>query len=96
MSAMANMLADVLKKSLPPEVVAMLTKENFETFKSNAEALVVELREGMAELRAQNAVILATLEGMKNDGRDDSDGNASAGKRCGNRPAPGDNGSADK
>lgn len=92
MSVMSDMLADVLKKSLPPEVMAMLTPENMQAFKNNAEALVMELRSGIANCQSQNTATHATLDNIveklavimertENDGRD---GNRKPRARSGN------------
>lgn len=82
MSAMNNMLADILKKALGPEVGALMTEENMTKFKANAEALVMELRDGIANCQRQNELILAALERIEsNDGRNDS-GKPAARKRA--------------
>lgn len=92
MSVMSDMLADVLKKSVPPEVFAMLTPENMQTFKNNAEQLVTELRQGIANCQAQNVEIIAMLDSVlatqghlmertENVGRDDSSSPRPARKR---------------
>lgn len=74
MSAMNSMLADILKKAMGPEAAAFLTEENMSAFKKNAEGLVLELREGIANCQRQNIEILERLERIENDGRNDSGG----------------------
>lgn len=101
MSVMSDMLADVLKKSVPPEVFAMLTPENMQAFKNNAEQLVTELRQGIANCQAQNMEALQKIDrllqltGEIHERRDDSAGARPATRKRGSGSAA-DSGTGDE
>lgn len=68
MSMMADMLSDMLKKSLPPEVMEMLTAENIKQIGDKANAFISELRSSLTAIEDNQTLILKKLERMENGG----------------------------
>lgn len=73
---MSDMFADVLKKMVPPEVMAMLTPEKISEFGERLNAVVSDIRDRMDRIEAKQNDILVAIEGIKNerDSSNDSDG----------------------
>lgn len=75
MSAMGDMLGDILKKALPPEVMAMLTPENMQDIGNKANAFIAEMRSSLKSIEDNQLLILKKLERIEeNGGRDSSNG----------------------
>lgn len=74
MSAMSDMLGDMLKKALPPEVMAMLTPENIKEIGDKANAFIVEVRGTLENIEDTQLLILKRMERLEeNGGRNSSD-----------------------
>lgn len=71
MSAMSDMLGDVLRKALPAEVMAMLTPENMREIGNKANAFIQEMRSSLRSIEETQSLILKKLERLENGGRDD-------------------------
>lgn len=67
MSAMEKMLANILKDMLPPEVLAVATKENIEKIIGAAKDLKESLEQGMRVIQDEQASQRAMLEELLND-----------------------------
>lgn len=65
MGAMENMLASMLQKAIPPDVLAMLTPEKIEEYKNGVKALWAEHKEQVDRIEQKLDCIL--LEASKND-----------------------------
>lgn len=89
MSMMQEMLADMLKKSLPPEVMELLTPEKIKEFGERANAFISDLRSGLDRIEAGQKETLARLENLERIVADDR-------RNCSKRPGkqPGSNGDA--
>jgi hypothetical protein len=73
MSAMEDMLAKMLQKALPPELMALLTPANIEEFGNNIAAFAAEIRERLSNIEAKQERQRATLEELLDHvGRKDS------------------------
>ena len=73
MSAMSDMLGDMLKKAIPPEVAAMLTPENMNAIGEKANAFIIEVRSTLSSIEETQTLILKRLERIEgNGGRDSS------------------------
>lgn len=81
MSAMSDMLGDILKKALPAEVMAMLTPENVQEIGNKANAFITEMRGSMKSIEDNQTLILKKLERMEVNGG--SDNSIGAGKPSG-------------
>ena len=80
---MQDMVADMLKKSIPPEVMAMLTPEKLKEIGEKANAFVTDIRQSLDYIKVQNATthelqnaILAKLEATDNDDGNSESGNS--------------------
>lgn len=78
-----QMIADMLMKALPPEVMAMLSRENIDLIKQKVNAAYKYQTDMLEDIAANQKIILEILEG-KNDGSNSS----------GQLPAPSDGGSS--
>jgi hypothetical protein len=65
MSMMADMMADMLKKALPPEVMELLTPENIKEIGDKANAFIADLRDGINEIKLEQVNQKVLLEEMK-------------------------------
>lgn len=74
MSAMSDMLGDILKKAIPAEVAAMLTPENINAIGEKANAFITEMRGSIHNIEETQSLILKRIERMENGGRNDSNG----------------------
>lgn len=75
MSAMSDMLGDMLKKAIPPEVAAMLTPENMNAIGEKANTFIMEMRSSLKSIEDNQILILKKLERLEeNGGRNSSDG----------------------
>lgn len=73
MSAMSDMLGDMLKKAIPPEVAAMLTPENINAIGEKANAFILEVRSTLNSIKETQSLILKRIERIEeNGGRDNS------------------------
>lgn len=68
MSSMDTMLAGVLKKALPPEVLSLLTPEKIKEISEGINAYIVNTRDSLERIEAQNMVILKAIEDLNNGG----------------------------
>jgi len=59
---MQDMLADMLKKSIPPEVMEKLTAENLKAIGDQATAFVADIRGSLDRIEANQATILMQNE----------------------------------
>lgn len=80
---MQDMVADMLKKSIPPEVMAMLTPEKLTEIGEKANAFVTDIRTSLDFIKAQNVTthelqnaILAKLEATDNDNGNGASGDS--------------------
>ena len=87
MSAMSDMLGDILKKALPPEVMAMLTPENMQEFGNKANAFISEMRSSLHSIEETQTLILKKMERLENVGSNYSDGRDAIGSN-GDKSAP--------
>lgn len=76
MSAMSDMLGDVLKKALPPEVMALLTPENMQEIGNKANAFIHEMRSSLHSIEETQSLILKKLERLENVGSDSDYGSS--------------------
>lgn len=74
MSAMSDMLGDMLKKAIPPEVAAMLTPENMNAIGEKANAFIAELRSTLSSIEETQSLILKRIERIENGGSDSNNG----------------------
>lgn len=75
MSAISDMLGDMLKKAIPPEVAAMLTPENMNAIGEKANTFIMEMRSSLKSIEDNQLLILKKLERLEeNGGRNSSDG----------------------
>lgn len=72
MSAMANMLADIISKAIPKEVLDALTPDKIEQYKEGVTAFVTNANNKLGAIEAKQDLILQHLEGQKNDGNNNS------------------------
>ena len=72
MSSMDTMLAGVLKKALPPEVMELLTAEKIKEISEGINAYIVNTRDSLERIEAQNYAILKAVEELTNDGHNSS------------------------
>lgn len=56
-----KMFQDMLSKALPPEIMALLTPEKIEEMGRGINAYVLNSRESLARIEAQNRAIMAAL-----------------------------------
>jgi hypothetical protein len=68
MGAMDEMLASMLKNMLPPEVMELMSAENIGHIKDAVNAFVVDIRESLDTIKAQNEAILERLNNDNGDG----------------------------
>ena len=66
MSAMDDMLANMLKKALPAEVMQLLSPENVKEFGEKINAFITDIRERLERIESK-------LERIENGGSDDND-----------------------
>lgn len=64
--AMNDMFADILKKAIPPEVMALLTKEKIEEFVAQIRTAAEKLNQRLSAIEETQTKI---LEYMENDNR---------------------------
>ena len=64
--AMNDMFADILKKAIPPEVMALLTKEKIEEFVAQIRTAAEKLNQRLSAIEESQTKI---LEYMENDNR---------------------------
>jgi hypothetical protein len=85
MSAMENMLASMLSKMMPPELLVALSPENLQKYSEEARALIVDFQERLShieQMQMQNNDLLNQLmERVGNDGC-----KYTGGKRTGSKP----------
>ena len=63
---MNDMIADILKKAIPPEVMAMLTPEKMQEIGDRINATVTQWDERFTRIEESNARILELLENDSN------------------------------
>lgn len=86
MSAMSDMLGDILKKALPPEVMAMLTPENIKELGDKANGFISEVRNTLTNIENTQALILKRMERLEeNGGRNSSNGDGTGSPASGDR-----------
>jgi hypothetical protein len=87
---LADMASKLIEKHIPPEVQAWLTKENIERVGNEFNKFIADVRADMAEIKSQNAQILAFVEALENERRDSA--NRGGRSRSGNRGSGGKSG----
>lgn len=75
MSMMAEMMGDMLKKALPPEVMALLTPEKIQELGERMNAFIADLRGSLGRLEANQILI---MEALNVNGSNDKCGAGSA------------------
>lgn len=81
MSALDNMLADMLKKALPPEVMEMLAPEKINEFGEKINAFIVDIRQGQQAINERLDKIETILERFENE--QDNNSSSKRGKSAG-------------
>lgn len=61
MSVMSDMLADMLKKALPPEVMEMLTPENIKALGEKVNAFLIDHKEQIDRIESKLDALTLTL-----------------------------------
>lgn len=99
MFKMEDMIADMLRKAIPPEVMAMLTAEKLKEIGEKATAFVEDIRGSLDYIKAQNvtthemqSALLARIEVLENDNRNGTSGNS---RPRGRKPGVGSGGTPD-
>ena len=76
MSMMSEMLGDMLKKALPPEVIELLTPEKVQEFGERANSFINDLRASLTRIEENQQHILERLNngGYNSCGNGDGSG----------------------
>lgn len=64
MLGMSDMLADMLKKSIPPEVMELLTAEKLKELGDKANAFITDIRQSLEFIKAQNVQTHELLQSL--------------------------------
>lgn len=73
MSALEKMVADLLVKALPPEVMALLSPENIKQFGDTINGYIADTRERLERIEQGQKIILERLD--NDNRRNNSNGN---------------------
>ena len=95
MLGMSDMLADMLKKAIPPEVAAMLTEEKVKEIGEKANAFITDIRQSLDFIKSQNATTHDLLQSLLEHTSDNhtaqlnaiTEGLANVGSNSNQRPA---------
>lgn len=72
MSAMSTMLADILAKAIPKEVLEAMTPEKIQEYKDAVVEFVTVANNKLDKIEQQQGEILALLKGHGNGGNDNN------------------------
>lgn len=95
MLGMSDMLADMLKKSIPPEVMELLTAEKLKEIGDKANAFITDIRQSLDFIKSQNATTHDLLQSLLERTSDNhvtqlnaiTEGLANVGSNSNQRPA---------